>query len=63
MKAVKKFFVFKCKLSLALLYLADMFINKRKTKLNGFFTQWFQIQKEFTSLFEEMSPQELNKCL
>ena len=29
----------------------------------GFFTEWFQIQKEFTTLFEEMSPQELNKCL
>ena len=39
MKAVKKFFVFKCKLSLALLYLADMFINKLKTKLNGFVLQ------------------------
>ena len=33
------FFVFKCKLSLALLYLADMFINKLKTELNGFFLQ------------------------
>ena len=36
-KRWKKFFVFKCKLSLALLYLAGMFINKLKTKLNGFF--------------------------
>ena len=36
MKSVKKFFVSKRKLSLALLYLADMLINKPKTKLNVF---------------------------
>ena len=35
MKLVKQFFVYKCKLSLALLYLADMFINKLKTKFNS----------------------------
>lgn len=28
-----------------------------------FFTEWFQIQKEFATPFEEMSPPELNKCL
>ena len=28
-----------------------------------FFTEWFQIQREFATLFEEMSPPELNKCL
>ena len=28
----------------------------------GFFIEWFQIQKEFTSLFEEMSLQQLEKC-
>ena len=41
-KPVKKFFVYKCKLSLslALLYLVDLFINKLKTKFdNLFFTE------------------------
>ena len=28
-----------------------------------FFTGWFQTEKEFTTVFEEMSPQELNKSL
>ena len=28
----------------------------------GFFIEWFQVQKEFTSLFEEMSLQQLEKC-
>ena len=32
MKPAKKVFVYKYKLSLALIYLADMFINKLKTK-------------------------------
>ena len=38
-KPVKKFFVYKCKLSLslALLYLVDLFINKLKTKFNNLF--------------------------
>ena len=36
MKSVKKFFVSKRKLSLTLLYLADILINKPKTKLNVF---------------------------
>ena len=36
MKSVKKFFVSKRKLSLALLYLADILINKPKTELNVF---------------------------
>ena len=62
MKLLKTFFVYKCKLSLALLYLADMFINKHKSKLNGFFTERFWIEKEFTTFFDGMSPQELNKC-
>ena len=30
MKMVKRFFVYKCKFNLALLYLADMFVNKLK---------------------------------
>ena len=39
MKLVKRFFVYKCKLSvsLALLWLAELFINKLKTKFNSFF--------------------------
>ena len=38
-KPVKKFFVYKCKLrlSLALPYLVDLFINKLKTKFNNLF--------------------------
>ena len=32
---VKKFFVYKCKSSLTLLYLVDLFINKLKTKFNN----------------------------
>ena len=39
MKPVKSFFVYKCKLGLALLYLADMFINKLMTKFTSFFLQ------------------------
>ena len=57
MKLVKKFLVYKCKLSLALLYLADMFIKKLKSKFNSFFTEWFQVQKEFITPFEEISKQ------
>ena len=40
-KAVKNFLVYKCKLnlSLALLYLVDLFINKLKTKFNNLFLQ------------------------
>ena len=33
----KKFFAYKCKLSLALFYLAEMFINKLKTKFYSFY--------------------------
>ena len=38
-KPVKKFFVYKCKLSLsrALLFLVDLFINELKTKFNRLF--------------------------
>ena len=38
---MKKFFVYKCKLSLslALLYLVDLFINKLKIKFNNLFLQ------------------------
>ena len=37
MKLVEQSFVYKCKLSLALLYLTDMFINKLKTEFNSVF--------------------------
>ena len=57
MKPVKKFLVYKCKLNLALLYLADMFIKKLKTNFNSFFPERFQVQKEFISPFEEISKQ------
>ena len=42
-----------------------MLINKLKTKSNRFFlTEWFQIQNELTTPFEDISPQELKqKCL
>ena len=41
MKPLKKFFVYKRKLSLslALLYLVDLFINKLKAKFNNLFLQ------------------------
>ena len=42
--------------SLALLYWADVFINKLKTKLNSFY-RMVQKQKEFITHFEEISPQ------
>ena len=38
MKPVKKFLVYKCKLSLSL-KLEELFINKLKTKFNSFFLQ------------------------
>ena len=38
-------FCYKCKLSLALLYLADMFINKLKTKFNSFLRNSFEYKK------------------
>ena len=40
-----------------------MFINNFKTKLNVFFTEWSQIKRELTILFEEMTLQRLNKYL
>ena len=48
-------------ISLALLYIANMFVNELKTI---FFTEWFlNTKKEFTNPFEKISPQELKKCL
>ena len=62
---MKKFFVYKCKLSLSLasLYLVDLFINKRKAKFDNLFYRLILNQKESTTPFEEISAQELNKCL
>ena len=51
MTTMKRLFVYKCKLSLALLYLADMFLNNFKTKLNVFvFTEEFQTHRDFKYL-------------
>ena len=63
---MKKFFVYKCKLSLSLvlLYMIDLFINKLKTKFNNFFFYRMILStKRIHNSFEEISPQELNKFL
>ena len=64
-KTGEKFFVYRCKLrlSLAILYLVDLFINKLKTKFNDLFYRMILNTKGFTTPFEEISPQELNKRL
>ena len=64
-KPVKKFFVYKCKLSLSqsLLYLVDLFINKLKTKFDNLFYRMILNTKRIHNSFEEISPQELEKCL
>ena len=51
------------KLSLALLYLVELFINKLKTKFNNLFYRMTLNTKKSTTPFEEISPQELNKYL
>ena len=53
MKPVKKFFVYKCKLSLslALVYVVDLFINKLNSEFNNLFTEFFLVQKEITTPF------------
>ena len=65
MKPVKKFLVYKCKLSLSL-KLEELFINKLKTKFNSFFLQNGLKYKENSLLrtpFDEISQKELSKCL
>ena len=57
------FFSYKCALNFASLLLADMSINKLKTKFNSFFYRMVLNIKNFTTPFKERSPQELNKCL
>ena len=67
MKQVKKFFVYKCKLSLrlVLLYLVDLFINKLKTKFNNLFYRMIlntkRIHKSFRRNFPTKPKQMLQK--
>ena len=65
MKPVKKYIVYKCKfsLSLALLYLTELFINKLKTKFNSFFFLQNGFKYKENSSFDEISPKELDKCI
>ena len=53
MKPVKKFFVYKCKLSLslALLYLVDLVINKLKAKYNDLFYRMILNTKRIVNSF------------
>ena len=48
-------------------YLVDLSISKLKTKFNNLFYRMIlntkENTKEFTTPFEEISPQELSKCL
>ena len=50
---MEKFFLYKCKLSLslALLYLVDLFINKLKTKLNNLFYRMIFNRKRLHNFF------------
>ena len=65
MKPVQKYIVYKCKfsLSLALLYLTELFINKLKTKFNSFFFLQNGFKYKENSSFDEISPKELDKCI
>ena len=58
MKPVKKIFVYKRKLSLSLrlLYLVDLFINKLKTKFNNLFLQNDFKYKKNSQLFLKKFP-------
>ena len=57
-KAVKNFFVYKCKvsLSLTLLYLVDLFINKLKTKFNNFFYRMILNTNRISQLLLKIFP-------
>ena len=58
-KPVKKFFVYKCKLSLlslALLYLVDLFKNKLKTKFNNPFYRMIFNRKRINNSFLKNVP-------
>ena len=58
MKPLKKFFVYKCKLSLslALLYLVELFINKLKTKFNNPFYRMIINKKKNSQLLLKKFP-------
>ena len=51
-------FVYKCKL-----ILRNLTSSLENKSWMIFYTEWFQIQREFATPFEEMSPPEPNKCL
>ena len=48
-----QFLVYKCRLNLALFHLADMFINKLKTKLNDFLQNDFKYKKNSQLLLKK----------
>ena len=58
MKPVKKFFVYKCKLSLslALVYVVDLFINKLNTEFNNLFYRMFFRTKRNHNAFLKKFP-------
>ena len=58
MKPVKKFFVYKCKLSLslALVYVVDLFINKLNTEFNNLFYRMFFSTKRNHNAFLKKFP-------
>ena len=58
-----RIFSYKYKLSLALLYSNDMFMNKLITKWNGVLNKMVSRTEEFTMYLEEMSPQKQHKWL
>ena len=62
-KPVKKFFVYKCKfsLSLGLLYLVDLFINKLKTKFNNPFYRMILNRKRINNSFLKNVPARAKK--
>ena len=68
-KPAKNFFVYKCKLSLsfALLYLVELFINKRKTKFNNLFYKMIlntkRIHNSFSGNFPARAKQMPSKVL
>ena len=51
------------KLKSCVTYLVDLFINKLQTKFNNLFYRMILNRREFSTPFEEISPQELSKCL
>ena len=66
---MKKFFVYKCKLSLSLtlLYLVDLFIDELKTKFNNFFYRLIlntkRVHNSFWRNFPAISEQTPSKVL